>query len=415
MIVAFDAWDVNKWVATAILGPMAVALAILVYRANVLTTGLTRETEQFSKQFVALLNGETLAAIEERFGLAQSLQQKLESKKDEARPLDLRRVAFEELAKRRPEWAQQPPDIEGIRAESKACKESLDKKQSQYNLPSLTGTEAAVRTTLEGCQRQLAELAARLAQHAATGPLETLESKRHDAHLSLMIARTRLESLETTTPSDLHSLEQTVRGLDAASIADKESAARQEGELAALESQNLYTRLAETEERLAERTTTLDREKRCAAAIKLLKSTLEAEQKNLTAEIPCQIAEYATHNWRHIAGPAAHAIRIGESWTPAGLDVPNANAVLDELSGGEAEQVAFATRLALATQLAQSTRYFAVFDDAFLATDPTRAERVLELLSTAAEKLQIIVLTCHPARYQNLPDARHFDLEKLKQ
>ena len=415
MIVAFDAGDVSKWVATAILGPMAVALAILVYRANVLTTGLTRETEQFSKQFVALLNGETLATIEERFGLAQSFQQKLESKTDEARPLDLRRVAFEELAKRRPEWAQQPPDLEGIRAASKACKEALDKKQSQYNLPALAGAEAAVRTTLEGCQRQLAELAARLAQHAATGLLETLESKRHDAHLSLMIARTRLEAVETNTPSDLHSLEQTVQGLDAASIADKESAARQEGELAALESQNLYTRLAETEERLAERTTTLEREERCAAAIKLLKSTLEAEQKNLTAEIPGQIAEQATRNWRYIVGPAAHAIRIGESLTPAGLDVPNANAVLDELSGGEAEQVAFATRLALATQLAQKSRQLAVFDDAFLATDPTRAERVLELLAAAAEKLQIIVLTCHPARYRNLPGARHFDLENLKQ
>ena len=415
MIVAFDAGDVNKWVATAILGPMAVALAILVYRANVLATGLTREAEQFSNQFVALLNGEKLATIEERFGLAQSLQQKLESKKDEARTLDLRRVALEELAKRRPEWAQQPPDIEGIRAESKACKEALDKKQSQYNLPALTGAEAAVRTTLEGCQRQLAELAFRLVQRAATDSLETLESKRHEAQLSLTIARTRLEPLKVTTPSDLNSLEQTVQGLEAAISADKESAARLEGALAALESQNLYTRLAETEERLAERTSTLDREERCAAAIKLLKSTMEAEQKNLTAEIPCQIAEYATHNWRHIAGPDAHAIRIGESWTPAGLDVPNANAVLDELSGGEAEQVAFATRLALATQLAQKSRQLAVFDDAFLATDPTRAERVLELLSTAAEKLQIIVLTCHPARYRNLPGARHFDLENLKQ
>ena len=156
-------------------------------------------------------------------------------------------------------------------------------------------------------------------------------------------------------------------------------------------------------------------ERRLPRRVGPVKSTLEAEQKNLTAEIPCQIAEYATHNWRHIAGPDAHAIRIGESWTPAGLDVPNANAVLDELSGGEAEQVAFATRLALATQLAQKSRQLAVFDDAFLATDPTRAKRVLELLATAAEKLQIIVLTCHPARYRNLPDARHFDLEKLKQ
>ncbi|MFN0104929.1 MAG: AAA family ATPase [Bryobacteraceae bacterium] len=383
--------------------------------ANDQAAGLAREVETLSGELTALLNGETLPSINERFTLAQSLQQKLETKEAEARPLDLRRAEFETLSIRRSEWASRPPDLDEIRSAWKASKDSFDQQKSQYNLPALSAAEAAARTTLEERNRQLAQIAARLAQHAATGPLDALEIQIREALLTLTTARTRLQGLKSIAQTDLNTLEQTVGSLNTAINTDNEAAARLEGELAALQSQNLYTSLAETEERLAECTANLNRQSRRAAAIQLLKSTLTESRKNLTAALPDQIAGHATRNWRHIAGPSAHAIRIDQSWTPSGLEVPDANAPIDDLSGGEAEQVAFATRLALATQLAQTNRQLAVFDDAFLATDPTRADRILELLAAAAERLQIIVLTCHPTRYQNLPAVRSFDLEKLKQ
>jgi ABC-type glutathione transport system ATPase component len=215
--------------------------------------------------------------------------------------------------------------------------------------------------------------------------------------------------------ADPVSLEQKLNSVQAALDADREAAARLDGELAVLQNQNVYSRLAETEERLAVCTDELERERRRAEALKLLKETLAVAKRTMSASLPDRIAEFATGNWRRIAGPSAHAIRVDDTWTPAGLLVPGADARLDELSGGEAEQVAFATRLALATRLAQAGPQLAVFDDAFLATDPHRAARILELLAESAETLQILILTCHPERYAQLPGVRQFDLEKLKQ
>lgn len=383
--------------------------------ANAQAAGLAAEVEKLEKQLAALLKGETLATLEQRAAERDQLQRELERREAEARVLEERRAEYAELAARRPDWEVTPPDITALRDAWKSCKDSMEKKRAAYNLPALAASEASARTALAECTRQLAQIAARLAQHAATGPLDALEAQQRDAQLSLAAARARLETFQVAAPAELGALEQSVQRLQAAIAADKESAARLEGELAAQQAQNLYTRLAETEERLAECISALDRQSRRAAALELLRAALHSAQSELTASLPDQIAEQATRNWRQIAGAGAHSIRVDHSWTPAGLQVADASAAMEELSGGEAEQVAFATRLALATQVARDQRQLAVFDDAFLATDPVRAQQVLELLSQAAERLQIIVLTCHPGRYENLSGVRHFDLEKLKQ
>jgi uncharacterized protein YhaN len=43
----------------------------------------------------------------------------------------------------------------------------------------------------------------------------------------------------------------------------------------------------------------------------------------------------------------------------------------------------------------------------------TRLARVIDILKETAEPLQIVFLSCHPERYQRLPDARFFDLKQL--
>ena len=42
-----------------------------------------------------------------------------------------------------------------------------------------------------------------------------------------------------------------------------------------------------------------------------------------------------------------------------------------------------------------------------------RATRVLTLLEECADRLQIVILTCHPERYRGLEEAKFFDLQPL--
>ncbi len=74
----------------------------------------------------------------------------------------------------------------------------------------------------------------------------------------------------------------------------------------------------------------------------------------------------------------------------------------DQLSGGAAEQVAAAARLAMAQILAEDHdgALPVVFDDAFTNSDPARISKLLDMLYLAAENgLQVIVFSCNPADY----------------
>lgn len=388
---------------------------IVAASANEQAGNLQRETAELERQLADLLQGLTLAEAVERQGRKAALEQQLRMLDAEATALDARRAEFEALAARRPEWESAQPDVQAIREEWKQCRERRDAIRAQADVAARTGEETGLRTKLQDRQRSLEEAAGRLAQHAAAGTLEELEARRDSAALALTAATARRKELEKDGAADLAALERQANTAAAALLADREQRASREGELNALQSTNLYSRLAQTEERLAACRTELERETRRATAVRLLAASLQEARAEMTASLPERIAESATRYWRAIAGEAAPAIRINSAWTPGGLDVPGAAAALEELSGGEAEQVAFATRLALAGQLTQAGRQLAVFDDSFLATDPARAGRILHLLAEASQHLQILILTCHPGRYAAFDGARHFDLEKLKQ
>lgn len=65
--------------------------------------------------------------------------------------------------------------------------------------------------------------------------------------------------------------------------------------------------------------------------------------------------------------------------------------------------------------LAREERQLVVLDDVLNATDAGRLARVLGLLEESSERLQIVILTCHPERYRGLEAARFIDLKSLCQ
>jgi len=86
----------------------------------------------------------------------------------------------------------------------------------------------------------------------------------------------------------------------------------------------------------------------------------------------------------------------------------------DRLSEGTREQIAVLTRLAFAELLADQGRpAVVVLDDALVFSDDQRIERMFEILSRAAAKLQIIVLTCRERVFQDLA-AHRLRLEEVQ-
>jgi DNA repair exonuclease SbcCD ATPase subunit len=85
----------------------------------------------------------------------------------------------------------------------------------------------------------------------------------------------------------------------------------------------------------------------------------------------------------------------------------------DRLSDGTREQIAILTRLAFAELLADQGRpAVVVLDDALVFADDQRIEQMFGILSRAAAKLQIIVLTCRERVFQGLP-AHRLQLEEV--
>jgi uncharacterized protein YhaN len=67
--------------------------------------------------------------------------------------------------------------------------------------------------------------------------------------------------------------------------------------------------------------------------------------------------------------------------------------------------------LAAAEVMARGNRLPVILDDPLAHTDAPRRRRALEILQEAAERLQIIVLTCHPEDYTGLVGSNRIELQ----
>lgn len=104
-------------------------------------------------------------------------------------------------------------------------------------------------------------------------------------------------------------------------------------------------------------------------------------------------------------------MNFNDNLEPATSSVERAAGLpLDDLSSGAEEQLFLVTRLALAQYLAEKERMLFVLDDSLVNTDPSRHERFLAILEEAAERLQVVLLTCHGERYRTLQAAKAFSL-----
>mgnify|MGYP003332804153 FL=1 len=225
----------------------------------------------------------------------------------------------------------------------------------------------------------------------------------------------RLAKIPGDPQQALQSLERQLKALDAAAAKARDDENQAEGRLQNLAGEGAYSKLVACDEKLADVRTRLGQEKLRMDATQLLYETVGLCKAAIVAAVAAPVERTATHMLGRATGPRLGSIRLTESFVPTRVH-PQVVAEPEDmanLSGGEQEQLFLIIRLALGQVLAKEERQLVVIDDVLNATDTGRLARMLTLLEECADRLQIVILTCHPERYRGLAEATFFDLQAL--
>lgn len=380
----------------------------------------------------------------------QSLRDKLDSKQGDLEKLNskldtlLDEQTYEELQREKTQadntcsailaeyekWAEESPDPDALKQEAddlaNSVQQALTTAQSERDRAESAVEEAASQLheheiCIAESKQSLKQYNEQLKQLQDDG----LDDKARQEQLNEIALRwdaekAKRESAEQALaqfgqdPSaEVEALERQLEGVRAQAtkaVEDEQSAL---GRLQQIADNGSYSRLAQLDNQIEQLRERITQEERRLEAIRLLHTLLTERRTEISSTVVRPVAKKASRILERIAGTRLGPIALGEGFTPAGVTptLADEQATMDDLSGGEEEQVHLAVRLALADELSQAERQMVVLDDVLVATDAGRLARIHTILDELAQRLQIIVLTCHPERYRGLASANFIDLQ----
>ncbi|MFN6109501.1 MAG: AAA family ATPase [Planctomycetota bacterium] len=387
------------------------------------------EAAQFSRERESL--GVQLKAAQKR--LKELKPSELEQAKSEAAlALSQARSRTDQLRSQLPP-GEEPTTSEAARIRLGQCEREReqaeivqreregDRKRQQEKLNQYTNEraekEAAIASRNQLAARQAGELQSLLrtwgeaaARTANRGQLESEVAELNDQLCKLCAALQQLAPEELRRRSDRlnqsRARQQTAREeAQHRLIAARALLQREETEDPIGESERARVRLEQAEEYLAG----VDLQARAYRRLhELYQEEKQRAAEQYTENLRSRIGDYL----QRMYGPGAQVqVRMdddGLSFKTVAISRPEFSDTefeFESLSGGASEQVAAATRLAVAEILASE---FAgtlpvVFDDAFTNSDPARVLKLQDMLYLAAERgLQVIVLSCSPRDFRIL-------------
>ncbi len=242
-----------------------------------------------------------------------------------------------------------------------------------------TETDAALATRLQAAQVGLVAQRELVAQTQRDKPAATVEDM--DARIK------RLDGAGTTRHETIRQLREEIAGVTARIIHD--------------EGEGLDEQIADLDRRredLASEQAALQRD---AAVLTLLRDTLaEAEheaRERYVAPVLQRMTPYLQGLFPGVEVALGDNLQITKLTRQAGAED------LDRLSDGTVEQVAVLLRLAYADLLVERGKpAMLILDDALAYSDRNRLEMIFDTLTRAAERMQILVLTCRVDAFSRL-------------
>jgi energy-coupling factor transporter ATP-binding protein EcfA2 len=338
----------------------------------------------------------------------------------------------EEIAAIEPSWIAEAPDVTVLREQAAALKLQWDENQKQARARwqeaerLRSAAEAAARSAAEARsanaasiadgKRTLMELEADGATIAARQ--EQLAERRRECDSAADALREidgALGTLPPDAPERADAMRQRIAGLESSMQTARETYQQNEAAARAILLQGPYTDLAAASERVRQLESDEAAETLRLNAIHKLKTAVDTAKSNALSGIAGPVEARATALLERITGHPLARVQLGEGLTVRGIHPEGCTggAEIDRMSAGEQEQIYFATRLALAEVLSGKERQVLVLDDPLVNTDTNRMARVLELISEKSASLQFIILTCHPGRYLELPNAVSRSVDQL--
>ena len=314
--------------------------------------------------------------------------------------------------------AEAERQVDALAAQLRAGRRELDLALETRHEKRAAHGQAAERRT--EARRRLDQLRAELSEAENSTPEAELAARIAQFYDQLALAEARMRHLHAQAPEGaLEDLERRIAELR--QTLDARNAALRQGELAierlrariqALAGGGLDERLAVARRRFDE----LERE--CA------KYRGEVEVLELLLRVLRDAEREAKERY---VGPLVRRIRpylealfpgadleMDEAFRIAAVARQSRPELFEHLSDGTREQIAILTRLAFAELLADQGRpAVVILDDALVFSDDQRIEQMFQILARAAEKFQILLLTCRERVFQGLP-AQRLRLEQVQ-
>jgi DNA repair exonuclease SbcCD ATPase subunit len=330
-----------------------------------------------------------------------------------------------------PAWKVNPPLVSGLQSALEAQRKEIETTvvQAEDSFDQLQVVAQAVEKRRTETEAGLKN--ARLNLDAANGRLTVLtrdgltDGARHNARREALMAweaarnqagdcEKKLAEIGEDPQKSVENLERQLNAQEGAESASRDDENKADGRLQALAAEGAYSQLAACEEKLADLNVRIRRGKLRMDALRLLHDTVASCKAAAVAAVAAPVERTATRMLARVAGPRLGTIRLTDQFVPSGIqpDTLAEPVELDNLSGGEQEQLFLVARLSLGLVLAKDERQMVVLDDVLNATDTGRLARLLTILEESTDRLQIVVLTCHPERYRALETATFFNLQE---
>jgi chromosome segregation ATPase len=324
-----------------------------------------------------------------------------------------------------PEWRVKPPEVAPLRAEIACLRaarvEQLRLKQEEAQRESQRYAErqaerqraenalTANRSQLEDAERRLRELEGDGKSADRRGQeLQDTAGKRDAAEQKLREARVRLATLpQDASESAAEVIARQKEAHSSLSQAERE-AVDAEATQRALLARGPYAGLTQAEEEVEHHTRDRAKEMLRLNSIRRLWEVFEAQKARAFEGIGEPVSRRATEILAEIMGRRHAELTLSNDFSDTTIRPAAAGreAEIEEMSGGEREQIALSVRLALAEHLTTAERHLVVLDDVLLNTDEQTLGRILNFLEQKKEQFQVAILTCHAERYRGLRGVR---------
>ncbi len=347
---------------------------------------------------------------------------------------DRSRAASEanEIAAEYPQWKDTAPDPEDLEWQAVKVEEEFkrdidkaegDKDRADKALQSAREKQTTHSAELKGAERQIGTLEDRVEKLCDDGLDDDGRAKKlTEFALKRDAAQGKLDKIGEEIKGFGDDPSKSVTILDGQLDALRNDAAdnakrlnTEEGRVEQILSEAPYSALAAEEESINRLEQEIAREHLQINAVRLLYDTLTERRRAVLDSVIGPVRLRANRTLERISGTRFQDIAFDGEFLPCGVAPRNMDesVPLEQISGGEREQLYFAVRLALADVAFGDERQLVVLDDVFTYTDTARLARIVTVLDEAAQQYQIVILTCHPERYRGLPNATFFDLEAI--